>query len=43
MKMNVRIASAAYAVAPDDEAVEAVLEREKLRIEAVLSPLSPES
>ena len=43
MKMNARIASAAYAVAPDDEAVEAVLEREKDRIEAAFSPLSPES
>jgi len=43
MKMNMRIASVAYAVAPDDEAVEAVLEREKDRIEAALSPLSPES
>jgi 3-oxoacyl-[acyl-carrier-protein] synthase-3 len=43
MKMNVRIASAAYEVAPDDERVEAVLEREKTRIEAALSPLSPES
>lgn len=43
MKMNVRIASAAYAVAPDDEAVEVVFERERTRIEAALSPLSPES
>jgi len=43
MKTNVRIASAAYAIAPDDEAVEAVLEREQTRIEAALSPLSPES
>jgi 3-oxoacyl-[acyl-carrier-protein] synthase III len=43
MKMNVRIASAAYAVAPDDEAVEAVLEREQTRIEAALSPLTSES
>ena len=43
MKMNVRIASAAYAVAPDDEALEAILEREQTRIEAALSPLSPES
>jgi 3-oxoacyl-[acyl-carrier-protein] synthase III len=43
MKMNVRIASAAYAVPPGDEAVEAVLERERDRIESVLSPLSPES
>ena len=41
MKMNVRIAAAAYAVAPDDEAVEAVLEREQSRIEAALSQLSP--
>lgn len=43
MKMNVRIAAAAYAVAPDDEAVEAVLEREQCRSEAALSQLSPES
>ena len=43
MKTNVRIAAAAYAIAPDDEAVEAVLEREQTRIEAALSPLSPES
>jgi 3-oxoacyl-[acyl-carrier-protein] synthase III len=43
MKRDVRIASAAYAVPPDDEAVEAVLERERDRIESVLSPLSPES
>jgi 3-oxoacyl-[acyl-carrier-protein] synthase-3 len=41
--MNVRIAAAAYAVPPDDEAVEAVLERERTRIERALSPLSPES
>jgi 3-oxoacyl-[acyl-carrier-protein] synthase-3 len=43
MKINVRIAAAAYAVAPDDEPVEAVLEREQTRIQAALSPLSPES
>jgi 3-oxoacyl-[acyl-carrier-protein] synthase-3 len=43
MKMNVRIAAAAYAIAPDDEAVDAVLQREQIRIEAALSPLSPES
>jgi 3-oxoacyl-[acyl-carrier-protein] synthase III len=43
MKMDVRIASAAYAVPPGDEAVEAVLERERDRIESVLSPLSPDS
>jgi 3-oxoacyl-[acyl-carrier-protein] synthase III len=43
MKLNVRIAAAAYAVAPDDEAVDAVVHREQVRIEAALSPLSPES
>jgi 3-oxoacyl-[acyl-carrier-protein] synthase-3 len=41
--MNVRIAAAAYAVPPDDEAVEAVLERERTRVETALSPLSLES
>ncbi len=41
--MNVRIAAAAYAVPPDHEAVEAVLERERTRVEKTLSPLSPES
>jgi 3-oxoacyl-[acyl-carrier-protein] synthase-3 len=41
--MNVRIAAAAYAVPPDDEAVEAVLERERTRVETSLSPLSSES
>jgi 3-oxoacyl-[acyl-carrier-protein] synthase-3 len=41
--MNVRIAAAAYAVPPDDEAVEAVLERERTRVETSLSPLSAES
>jgi 3-oxoacyl-[acyl-carrier-protein] synthase-3 len=41
--MNVRIAAAAYAVPPDDEAVEAVLERERTRVETTLSALSPES
>ena len=41
--MNVRIAAAAYAVPPDDEAVEAVLERERARVETTLSALSPES
>lgn len=43
MKMNVRIASAAYAVAPDDESVDAIFVREQTRIEKALSPLSPES
>jgi 3-oxoacyl-[acyl-carrier-protein] synthase III len=41
--MNVRIAAAAYAVAPDYQAVDIVLEREQTRIEKALSPLSPES
>lgn len=41
--MNVRIAAAAYAVPPDDEAVETVLKRERTRVETSLSPLSPES
>jgi 3-oxoacyl-[acyl-carrier-protein] synthase III len=41
--MNVRIAAAAYAVPPNDEAVEAVLERERTRVETSLSPLSSES
>jgi 3-oxoacyl-[acyl-carrier-protein] synthase-3 len=41
--MNVRIAAAAYAVPPTDEAVESVLERERIRVENSLSPLSPES
>ena len=41
--MNVRIASAAYAVPPDEEAVEAVLQRERTRVETTLAPLSPQS
>ena len=41
--MNVRIAAAAYAIPPDDEAVDAVMVREQSRIERALSPLSPES
>jgi 3-oxoacyl-[acyl-carrier-protein] synthase-3 len=39
--MNVRIASAAYAVPPDSETVEAVLVRERDRVETTLAPLSP--
>jgi 3-oxoacyl-[acyl-carrier-protein] synthase III len=39
----VRIASAAYAVPPDDEAVEAVLERERARVETTLAPLSAQA
>ena len=41
--MNVRIAAAAYAVPPDDEAVTEVFEREQIRIERALAPLSSES
>jgi 3-oxoacyl-[acyl-carrier-protein] synthase-3 len=41
--MNVRIASAAYAVPPDSEAVDAILERERDRVEATLAPLTPKA
>jgi 3-oxoacyl-[acyl-carrier-protein] synthase-3 len=41
--MNVRIAAAAYAIAPEEEAVDAILRREEARIERALSPLNPES
>lgn len=40
MNMNVRIASAAYAVPSDGESVEAVLLRERDRVETTLAPLS---
>jgi len=43
LNINVRIAAAAYAVPPTDEAVEAILERERIRVETSLSPLSPDS
>jgi 3-oxoacyl-[acyl-carrier-protein] synthase-3 len=43
LNMNVRIAAAAYAVPPNDEAVEEVLERERTRVEKSLAPLSPDS
>ena len=38
--MNVRIASTAYAVPPDVETADAVMAREKERVEAALRPLS---
>ena len=41
LNMNVRIAAAAYAVPPDDEAVEAVLERERTRVENVAFSVEP--
>ena len=41
MNINVRIASAAYAVPPESETVEAILERERTRVESTLAPLSP--
>jgi 3-oxoacyl-[acyl-carrier-protein] synthase III len=41
--MNVRIASAAYAVPPDGESVDAVLERERERVQTTLAPLSPKA
>ncbi len=43
MNIDVRIAAAAYAVPPGDEAVDAILERERARIDTALSPLSPEA
>jgi 3-oxoacyl-(acyl-carrier-protein) synthase len=39
-RMNVRIASTAYAVPPTIETVDAIMEREKNRVEAALQPLS---
>lgn len=41
--MNVRIASAAYAVPPEVETVEAVLKQERSRVEITLAPLSPQA
>jgi 3-oxoacyl-[acyl-carrier-protein] synthase III len=43
LNINVRMAAAAYAVPPHDEAVDEILKRERTRIETALSPLSPES
>jgi 3-oxoacyl-[acyl-carrier-protein] synthase-3 len=40
---GVRIASTAYAVPPGVETVEAILAREKARLEAVLAPLRPQA
>jgi 3-oxoacyl-[acyl-carrier-protein] synthase-3 len=41
--MNVRIASAAYAVPPGIEIVEAVLKQERSRVEKTFAPLSPQA
>lgn len=41
--MNIRIASAAYAVPPDVETVEALMAREEARVEASLAPLTARS
>jgi 3-oxoacyl-[acyl-carrier-protein] synthase-3 len=41
LNLNVRIAAAAYAVPPDEENVAEILERERLRVETTLAPLSP--
>ncbi len=41
MNLNVRIAAAAYAVPLDEESVAEILERERLRVEAALAPLTP--
>jgi 3-oxoacyl-[acyl-carrier-protein] synthase-3 len=41
LKLNVRIASTAFAVPPDVESVDAILERERTRVETTLAPLSP--
>jgi 3-oxoacyl-[acyl-carrier-protein] synthase-3 len=39
--MSLRILSTAYSLAPDVETVDAVLERERPRVEAALAPMSP--
>jgi 3-oxoacyl-[acyl-carrier-protein] synthase-3 len=41
LKLNVRIAAAAYAVPSGEESVAEILERERLRVESTLAPLSP--
>ena len=43
MNINVRMAAAAYVVPPEDEAVDAIFERERTRIATALSPLSPDA
>jgi 3-oxoacyl-[acyl-carrier-protein] synthase-3 len=41
LNINVNIASAAYAVPSNEEKVDDILERERLRVETTLAPLSP--
>jgi 3-oxoacyl-[acyl-carrier-protein] synthase-3 len=41
VNLNVRIASVAYAVPSEVETVDAILERERTRVETALAPLSP--
>jgi 3-oxoacyl-[acyl-carrier-protein] synthase-3 len=41
LNLNVRIAAATYAVPPDEESVADILQRERLRVETTLAPLSP--
>jgi len=41
LNINVNIASAAYAVPSNEEKVDYILERERLRVETTLAPLSP--
>ncbi len=41
MNLNVRIAAAAYALPPEEENVTEILERERLRVESTLAPLTP--
>ncbi|MGA2350818.1 MAG: 3-oxoacyl-[acyl-carrier-protein] synthase III C-terminal domain-containing protein [Terracidiphilus sp.] len=41
MNLNVRIAAAAYAVPPNEESVAEILEREQVRVETTLAPLTP--
>lgn len=43
MKLNVCIASAAYAVPEGEEIVAEILQRERLRVESTLAPLSPQA
>ena len=43
MNINVRMTAAAYVVPTEDEAVDAIFERERTRIAKALSPLSPDA